>query len=292
MNYYKHKVYFTSQNGLAVIDSDEVLSKLKRIRKKLTNKLDNMNFLSASVQEAEHSDKILCYGTDRSVFDNSKNMINIICQLNAFEEWIIQSLDEYTKSCKVISKINFNDWCIKYNKEIPKAPSKIVSELYTIEFDKYICDLPLNKLYEYNLLKTEIDVYKKYLEIFENKQSKLEDKLENPKIIKDNKVYSFIPVISEDNIKSLITSLSKQLDKKMNEYNRLTYSYQQECNKKIFVRKEQYNKEYQEFSNKLIELENEFDAWKTRELNKINEVKIQIPSYLTDIYKTIKDFNK
>lgn len=292
MNYYKHKVYFTSQNGLAVIDSDEVLSKLKRIRKKLTNKLDNMNFLSASVQEAEQSDKILCYGTDRSVFDNSKNMINIICQLNAFEEWIIQSLDEYTKSCKVISKINFNDWCIKYNKEIPKAPSKIVSELYTIEFDKYICDLPLNKLYEYNLLKTEIDVYKKYLEIFESKQSKLEDKLENPKIIKDNKVYSFIPVISEDNIKSLITSLSKQLDKKMNEYNRLTYSYQQECNKKILERKEQYNKKYQEFSNKLIELENEFDVWKTQELNKINELKIQIPSYLTDIYKTIKDFNK
>lgn len=292
MNYYKHKLYFTSQNGLAIIDSDEVLSKLKRIRKKLTNKLDNMNFLSASVQEAEQSDKILCYGTDRSVFDNSKNMINIICQLNAFEEWIIQALDEYTKSCKVISKINFNDWCIKYNKEIPKAPSKIVSELYTIEFDKYICDLPLNKLYEYNLLKIEIDVYKKYLEIFESKQSKLEDKLENPKIIKDNKVYSFIPVISEDNIKSLITSLSKQLDKKMNEYNRLTYSYQQECNKKILERKEQYNKKYQEFSNKLIELENEFDAWKIQELNKINELKIQIPSYLTDIYKTIKDFNK
>lgn len=283
-----NEIFFSSTNGLAISTAEHLITKVNDMIKSNQSFLDNITFVTKSVSFANSDrDVVAEYGYDYDKFNIIKETIKNVIDAKAFLLWMNEAMSEKDKLINDINNTSIQTWLRNNKKEYPEQP---VRENPITEND-YIATLSDNKRSEYFSLKTECDLLKELLfgSLQEAKQN-LDNRLHKPVEQIDNIIYTYTPTVGQIDVNSLYFNLNKQYKEKLSVLNKIEYDIQTAVSESVVKTLGKFNTELEKYDDKVRALNNEFSHWKESELIRIQNLKIQVPSGLTDIYNRVKDF--
>ena len=295
-----NNVYFSNE-GMTSTSANYYANIAKEMQNAATERLNSVKFFKTSVAVIGSNEKqLMSEGTLDLGFIESD--LNTLASLNAFCAWVREAIKEKENQSNEVNKITIERWARLYGIELPNGP-ELARDPETITEQDVMNSWDINKRNKYLRLEAFAATFGKYIHVdgtYSKARKEAHKRLNNP-ISKegtgrDMVLYYSEPSIPIDQVDGLFLSLQdryRSYEKELNfmkaELKETANTLNIEARDKYFLAIEEYRALNQEFQAKWTELRNQFNNWRTQELERISKLKITVPDNLKNIFKTIQE---
>lgn len=269
--------------------------------RKTTDKLENLVFYNTEISVIGNSDRQQMSRGIVSI-DFIDSALDQIAKMNSLTAWLREAIKNKEEALVNIVNKQFEEYIYENNISLPEAPKGVLMWSPTQEIE-IINSWDINKRNKYYKLEAFASTYGKYIHInrpFSNARKKLHNVVSNPIITegtgRDLIIYYRTPTISSEEVDKKFYSLESKYRTYEKELNKLKAEIKESCNNEDLQKSQKYQddlakyrKEYEEYTNKLYKLKDEFKAWKVLKKDEISRLKIAIPSEHTETLQYVRE---
>ena len=282
----------TSASYLANVAKESYL----RIEKELSNIrfYDKRMYLIGSPEE-----QVLSEGVD--TVDDIKDKLDRVARLKCLICWFREATKSKERLFAEIDKLTFEDCGF----EIPEQPVAPNKEAYLQE-DDVIGEWNIKQRNRYYYLETLCAQIGKYIHPdgwFASEREKLYDVIHNPRTVsgsgRDTVVYHCVPSIDAQEVEDEFMSLQDKYRSYQAELNGMKHDVEVALEKDKVAKDSDYKErwqayqgEYDKYTHKLIELNNQLTEVKNEKLAELQKLKIVVPDGLKDVYEEVSKLGK
>ena len=298
------KVYFTdSKEGITSTQGSFLCNIAKELQQAAINRLNSVKFFNTTISVIGSNEKQLMSAGNKSL-DFIEKDLQLVASLNAFCAWVREAIKEKERQHDNIRKLTFDEWAEQLSIELPtspKHPSKpvVVSEQFIL--DSWDID-KRNKYLELEAFASTIGKYihpnGEYSCAREKAHNAINKPISKEGSGRDTILYHTTPTISIENVDKLFMTLQskhREYEKQLNSMkaeikesiNRLTIENDQKYRSLL----EDYEKSYEQYNTKKLELHSKFNTWVTESIENISKYKIAIPNNLKITFKLLKEIS-
>ena len=295
-----NNVYFSNE-GMTSTSANYYANIAKEMQNAATERLNSVKFFKTSVAVIGSNEKqLMSEGTLDLGFVESD--LNTLASLNAFCAWVREAIKEKENQSNEVNKITIERWAKLYGIELPTCP-ELTRDPETITEQDVMNSWDINKRNKYLRLEAFAATFGKYIHVdgtYSKARKEAHKRLNSP-ISKegtgrDMVLYYSEPSVPIDQVDGLFLSLQdryRSYEKELNfmkaELKETANTLNIEARDKYFLAIEEYRALNQEFQAKWSELRNQFNNWRTQELERISKLKITVPDNLKNIFKIIQE---
>lgn len=283
---------FFSDNGITATSANHIANMAKEYYEDLTTQLDSVRFYTSEIELITAGKKTTTstgLTSDSPAFQSIESNLAKIADCKA----LIAYLREAIKAKETLTLQIDSEKPEGF--EFPKPPmmprKKLSSEIMN--------EWPLEKLVRYYRLQALAATYGESVHksgSLSNARKDLFNKLSNPTSVNLNGsetiVSTFTPTIDKQVVDDLFFNIQKQYRSSQAEFNGLESEIKKSIQEQYDAESHQYTIEYQTYQQEQDKATRDLFDWRTKEKQKIEKLKIQIPENLRSIYETINNLSK
>ena len=271
--------------------------------RKITEKLESVIFYNTEISVIGNSDRQLMSQGISSI-DFIDSGLDEIAKMNSLTAWLREAIKDKEETLLNILNKEFEEYILENNITIPESPYHVKTWESTTEIE-VINSWDINKRNKYYKLEAFASTYGKYIHInkpFSNARKKLHNVVSNPIITeglgRDLIIYYRNPTITSEEVDKKFYSLESKYRSYEKELNKMKAEIKETCNNWDLQKSQKYQddlsryrKEYEEYTNELSKLKNDFNTWKTVKKDEISKLKIAIPSEHTETLQYVRELS-
>lgn len=288
----KDKVYFSNE-GLTSTSCNFIANQAKEYCQTVQEELDSTNFVNGTISLIGGEETTTEIGVES--LEYMQKDLDTIVKAHSLIAWLREALKAKDNLSKEIKDKPLAIWCQENDKEYPQQPMYV----NPINRDDVLATWTIKDRNRYLTLGAKVSTYGKFLHpngVFALTRKGLKQAINNPVKYRENGrdtiIEKYSPSIDVDTVDKEFYRLQGEWRKAQAELNCYEHKIQLAIDKDTNEKNTKYQKEQSDYENKMKTLSSEFRAWKDLELQKIANLKIQIPHDLEDIYNKISNLSK
>lgn len=292
-----NNVFF--KNGfLTSTEAQNICNVANEVIARLTESINSIQFYNTSITSIVSSDNEVCAGRGTTDIAWIQDAIIKIGQYNSLIAWLKEAIKNKEEALEELSDIELQEWSEYKDYPAPKSPSRKAS----VTKEDVIRNLEATELNKYFTLQSKAATIGKFIHeggSVSKAKIMLGKVIAEPNKIsgtgRDTVVYKYTPSVNVDDVDNMFLSLmfehrnlNAQLNfikaKAIEEANTQNIANEQEYQKARTA----YSKEYNDWLDKIEDLQSRFNQYIITEKEKISKLKINVPDSLMETYKSIK----
>ena len=292
-----NNVFF--KNGfLTSTEAQNICNVANEVIAGLTDSLNTVQFYNTTITSIVSSDNAVNAGKGTTDTSWIQDAIIKIGQYNSLIAWLKEAIKNKEEALGELSSTRIQDWSEYKDYPTPKSPSKKA----TVTKDDVIKNLDTIKLNKYFTLQSRAAVIGKFIhetgsvsraKVMLNKVIAEPNKISGAG--RDTVVYRYTPSVEVAEVNGMFLSLMSEHRNLNAQLNNIKADAIEEANKQNIANEQEYqkartaySKEYNDWLDKIEDLQSRFNQYIITEKEKISKLKINVPDSLMETYKSIK----
>lgn len=292
-----NNVFF--KNGfLTSTEAQNICNVANEVIAGLTDSLNTVQFYNTTITSIVSSDNAVNAGKGTTDTSWIQDAIIKIGQYNSLIAWLKEAIKNKEEALGELSSTCIQDWSEYKDYPTPKSPSKKA----TVTKDDVIKNLDAIKLNKYFTLQSRAAAIGKFIhetgsvsraKVMLNKVIAEPNKISGAG--RDTVVYRYTPSVEVAEVNGMFLSLMSEHRNLNAQLNNIKADAIEEANKQNIANEQEYqkartaySKEYNDWLDKIEDLQSRFNQYVITEKEKISKLKINVPDSLMETYKSIK----
>lgn len=292
-----NNVFF--KNGfLTSTEAQNICNVANEVIAGLTDSLNTVQFYNTTITSIVSSDNAVNAGKGTTDTSWIQDAIIKIGQYNSLIAWLKEAIKNKEEALGELSSTRIQDWSEYKDYPTPKSPSKKA----TVTKDDVIKNLDAIKLNKYFTLQSRAAAIGKFIhktgsvsraKVMLNKVIAEPNKISGAG--RDTVVYRYTPSVEVAEVNGMFLSLMSEHRNLNAQLNNIKADVIEEANKQNIANEQEYqkartaySKEYNDWLDKIEDLQSRFNQYIITEKEKISKLKINVPDSLMETYKSIK----
>lgn len=292
-----NNVFF--KNGfLTSTEAQNICNVANEVIARLTESINSIQFYNTSITSIVSSDNEVCAGRGTTDIAWIQDAIIKIGQYNSLIAWLKEAIKNKEEALEELSNTHIQDWSEYKDYPTPKSPSRKA----TVTKDDVIRNLGATELNKYFTLQSKAAAIGKFIHeggSVSKAKIMLGKVIAEPNKIsgtgRDTVVYKYTPSVNVDDVDNMFLSLMFEHRNLNAQLNFIKAKAIEEANTQNIVNEQEYqkartaySKEYNDWLDKIEDLQSRFNQYIITEKEKISKLKINVPDSLMETYKSIK----
>lgn len=264
----------------------------------LTESINSVQFYNTSITSIVSSDNEVCAGKGTTDIAWIQESIVKIGQYNSLIAWLKEAIKNKNDATAELTSVRIQEWSEYEEYPAPKSPSRKAS----VTKEDVIKNLEATELNKYFTLQSKAAAIGKFIhetgsisraKIMLNKVVAEPNKISGAG--RDTVVYKYIPSVNVDDVDNMFLSLMSEHRNLNAQLNFIKAKAIEEANKQNIANEQEYqkartaySKEYNDWLDKIEDIQSRFNQYIITEKEKISKLKINVPESLMETYKSIK----
>lgn len=264
----------------------------------LTESINSVQFYNTSITSIVSSDNEVCAGKGTTDIAWIQESIVKIGQYNSLIAWLKEAIKNKNDATAELTSVKIQEWSEYEEYPAPKSPSRKAS----VTKEDVIKNLEATELNKYFTLQSKAAAIGKFIhetgsisraKIMLNKVVAEPNKISGAG--RDTVVYKYIPSVNVDDVDNMFLSLMSEHRNLNAQLNFIKAKAIEEANKQNIANEQEYqkartaySKEYNDWLDKIEDIQSRFNQYIITEKEKISKLKINVPDSLMETYKSIK----
>lgn len=292
-----NNVFF--KNGfLTSTEAQNICNVANEVIAGLTDSLNAVQFYNTTITSIVSSGNAVNAGKGTTDTSWIQDAIIKIGQYNSLIAWLKEAIKNKEEALGELSSTRIKDWSEYKDYPTPKSPSKKA----TVTKDDVIKNLDAIKLNKYFTLQSRAAAIGKFIretgsvsraKVMLNKVIAEPNKISGAG--RDTVVYRYTPSVEVAEVNDMFLSLMSEHKNLNAQLNNIKADVIKEANKQNIANEQEYqkvrtaySKEYNDWLDKIEDLQSRFNQYIITEKEKISKLKINVPDSLMETYKSIK----
>lgn len=292
-----NNVFF--KNGfLTSTEAQNICNVANEVIARLTESINSIQFYNTSITSIVSSDNEVCAGRGTTDIAWIQDAIIKIGQYNSLIAWLKEAIKNKEEALEELSDMELQDWSEYKDYPAPKSPSRKAS----VTKEDVIRNLEATELNKYFTLQSKAAAIGKFIHEggrVSKAKIMLGKVIAEPNKIsgtgRDTVVYKYTPSVNVDDVDNMFLSLMFEHRNLNAQLNFIKAKAIEEANTQNIVNEQEYqkartaySKEYNDWLDKIEDLQSRFNQYIITEKEKISKLKINVPDSLMETYKSIK----
>lgn len=289
---------FFKDGFLTSTEAQNICNVANEVIARLTESINSVQFYNTSITSIVSSDNEVCAGRGTTDIAWIQDDIIKIGQYNSLIAWLKEAIKNKEEALGELSSMRLQDWSEYENYPAPKSPSRKAS----VTKEDVIRNLEATELNKYFTLQSKAAAIGKFIhetgsisraKIMLNKVVAEPNKISGAG--RDTVIYRYTPSVKADDVDNMFLSLMSEHRNLNAQLNFIKAKAVEEANKQNIANEQEYqkartaySKEYNDWLDKIEDLQSRFNQYIITEKEKISKLKINVPNSLTETYKSIK----
>ena len=289
---------FFKDGFLTSTEAQNICNVANEVIARLTESINSVQFYNTSITSIVSSDNEVCAGRGTTDIAWIQDNIIKIGQYNSLIAWLKEAIKNKEEALEELSSIRLQDWSEYENYPAPKSPSRKAS----VTKEDVIRNLEAVELNKYFTLQSKAAAIGKFIhetgsisraKIMLNKVVAEPNKISGAG--RDTVIYRYTPSVKADDVDNMFLSLMSEHRNLNAQLNFIKAKAVEEANKQNIANEQEYqkartaySKEYNDWLDKIEDLQSRFNQYIITEKEKISKLKINVPDSLMETYKSIK----
>ena len=289
---------FFKDGFLTSTEAQNICNVANEVIARLTESINSVQFYNTSITSIISSDNEVCAGRGTTDIAWIQDDIIKIGQYNSLIAWLKEAIKNKEEALEELSSIRLQDWSEYENYPAPKSPSRKAS----VTKEDVIRNLEAVELNKYFTLQSKAAAIGKFIhetgsisraKIMLNKVVAEPNKISGAG--RDTVIYRYTPSVKADDVDNMFLSLMSEHRNLNAQLNFIKAKAVEEANKQNIANEQEYqkartaySKEYNDWLDKIEDLQSRFNQYIITEKEKISKLKINVPDSLMETYKSIK----
>ncbi len=264
----------------------------------LTESINSVQFYNTSITSIVSSDNEVCAGKGTTDIAWIQESIVKIGQYNSLIAWLKEAIKNKNDATAELTSVKIQEWSEYEEYPAPKSPSRKAS----VTKEDVIKNLEATELNKYFTLQSKAAAIGKFIhetgsisraKIMLNKVVAEPNKISGAG--RDTVIYRYTPSVKADDVDNMFLSLMSEHRNLNAQLNFIKAKAVEEANKQNIANEQEYqkartaySKEYNDWLDKIEDLQSRFNQYIITEKEKISKLKINVPDSLMETYKSIK----
>lgn len=292
-----NNVFF--KNGfLTSTEAQNICNVANEVIAGLTESINSAQFYNTSITSIVSSDNEVCAGKGTTDIAWIQESIVKIGQYNSLIAWLKEAIKNKNDATAELASIKIQEWSEYEAYPVPKSPSRKAS----VTKEDVIKNLEAGELNKYFTLQSKAAAIGKFIhetgsisraKIMLNKVVSEPNKISGAG--RDTVVYRYTPSVNVDDVDNMFLSLMSEHRNLNAQLNFIKAKATEEANKQNIANEQEYqkartaySKEYNDWLDKIEDIQSRFNQYIITEKEKISKLKINVPESLMETYKSIK----
>lgn len=291
----KNMVFF-GENGLTSTSANHIANMAKEYITNIEEQINDVVFYDTKVSLVGGEETTTKHGINEFDMMHIPAMIENIMAAKSLCAWIREAIKCKDKMLNKVNKTNIIDYMQENNIKLintqPDAPVMLTD-------NDIIDELSIKERNHYYEVQTNAAVIGKFIHNcmpINNARKNLFDIIQNEtKIVgtgRDAMIYKYTPTVESAAVDDMFFKLQKMHRSYQAEFNKIAHEITEEKTKRNLELMNDYNDKLAKYNHEIEEIMNQMKIWKTKEANRISQLKIVIPDKLKDIYELINNLGK
>ena len=292
-----NNVFF--KNGfLTSTEAQNICNVANEVIARLAESINSVQFYNTSITSIVSSDNEVCAGRGTTDIAWIQDAIIKIGQYNSLIAWLKEAIKNKEEALKELSDIELQEWSEYKYYPAPKSPSRKAS----VTKEDVIRNLEATELNKYFTLQSKAAAIGKFIHeggSISKAKVMLNKVIAEPNKVsgagRDTVVYRYTPSVEVADVDNMFLSLMSEHRNLNAQLNGIKADAIEEANKQNIVNEQEYqkartaySKEYNDWLDKIEDLQSRFNQYIITEKEKISKLKINVPDSLMETYKSIK----
>lgn len=289
---------FFKDGFLTSTEAQNICNVANEVIARLTESINSVQFYNTSITSIVSSDNEVCAGRGTTDIAWIQDAIIKIGQNNSLIAWLKEAIKNKNEAIAEVSAMCIQDWSEYKNYSMPKSPSRKA----TVTKEDVIRNLEATELNKYFTLQSKAAAIGKFIhetgsisraKIMLNKVVAEPNKISGAG--RDTVIYRYTPSVKADDVDNMFLSLMSEHRNLNAQLNFIKAKAVEEANKQNIANEQEYqkartaySKEYNDWLDKIEDLQSRFNQYIITEKEKISKLKINVPDSLMETYKSIK----
>ena len=289
---------FFKDGFLTSTEAQNICNVANEVIARLTESINSVQFYNTSITSIVSSDNEVCAGRGTTDIAWIQDDIIKIGQYNSLIAWLKEAIKNKEEALEKLSDIRIQDWSEYKDYPTPKSPSRKAS----VTKEDVIRNLEATELNKYFTLQSKAAAIGKFIhetgsisraKIMLNKVVAEPNKISGAG--RDTVIYRYTPSVKADDVDNMFLSLMSEHRNLNAQLNFIKAKAVEEANKQNIANEQEYqkartaySKEYNDWLDKIEDLQSRFNQYIITEKEKISKLKINVPDSLMETYKSIK----
>lgn len=292
-----NNVFF--KNGfLTSTEAQNICNVANEVIAGLTESINSVQFYNTSITSIVSSDNEVCAGKGTTDIAWIQESIVKIGQYNSLIAWLKEAIKNKNDATTELASIKIQEWSEYEEYPVPKSPSRKAS----VTKEDVIKNLEAGELNKYFTLQSKAAAIGKFIhetgsisraKIMLNKVVSEPNKISGAG--RDTVVYRYTPSVNVNDVDNMFLSLMSEHRNLNAQLNFIKAKATEEANKQNIANEQEYqkartaySKEYNDWLDKIEDIQSRFNQYIITEKEKISKLKINVPESLMETYKSIK----
>ena len=289
---------FFKDGFLTSTEAQNICNVANEIIARLTEHLNSIQFYNTSITSIVSSDNEVHAGIGIRDVSWIQDEIVTIGQYNSLIAWLKEAIKNKEEALSELSSTRIQDWSEYEYYPAPESPNKEA----TVTKEDVIRNLGATELNKYFTLQSKAAAIGKFIHeggSVSRAKVMLGKVLAEPNKIsgagRDTVIYKYTPSVNVDYVDGMFLSLMSEHRNLNAQLNSIKADAIEEANKQNIANEQEYqkartaySKEYNDWLDKIEDLQSRFNQYIITEKEKISKLKINVPDSLMETYKSIK----
>lgn len=289
---------FFKDGFLTSTEAQNICNVANEVIARLAESINSVQFYNTSITSIVSSDNEVCAGRGTTDIAWIQDAIIKIGQYNSLIAWLKEAIKNKEEALEELSNTHIQDWSEYKDYPAPKSPSRKA----TVTKDDVIRNLGATELNKYFTLQSKAATIGKFIHeggSVSKAKIMLGKVIAEPNKIsgtgRDTVVYKYTPSVNVDDVDNMFLSLMFEHRNLNAQLNFIKAKAIEEANTQNIVNEQEYqkartaySKEYNDWLDKIEDLQSRFNQYIITEKEKISKLKINVPDSLMETYKSIK----
>ena len=289
---------FFKDGFLTSTEAQNICNVANEVIARLTESINSVQFYNTSITSIVSSDNEVCAGRGTTDIAWIQDDIIKIGKYNSLIAWLKEAIKNKNEALEELSSTRIQDWSEYKDYPAPKSPSRKAS----VTKEDVIRNLEATELNKYFTLQSKAAAIGKFIhetgsisraKIMLNKVVAEPNKISGAG--RDTVIYRYTPSVKADDVDNMFLSLMSEHRNLNAQLNFIKAKAVEEANKQNIANEQEYqkartaySKEYNDWLDKIEDLQSRFNQYIITEKEKISKLKINVPDSLMETYKSIK----
>lgn len=289
---------FFKDGFLTSTEAQNICNVANEVIARLAESINSVQFYNTSITSIVSSDNEVCAGRGTTDIAWIQDAIIKIGQYNSLIAWLKEAIKNKEEALEELSNTHIQDWSEYKDYPAPKSPSRKAS----VTKEDVIRNLEATELNKYFTLQSKAAAIGKFIHeggSVSKAKIMLGKVIAEPNKIsgtgRDTVVYKYTPSVNVDDVDNMFLSLMFEHRNLNAQLNFIKAKAIEEANTQNIVNEQEYqkartaySKEYNDWLDKIEDLQSRFNQYIITEKEKISKLKINVPDSLMETYKSIK----
>lgn len=286
----KHGIFF-GENGLTSTSANHVANLAKEAYAAEMSELESIQLYDESLSLlGSVGETPISTGSTSKDLAEVRGRLSRVSALKSLIAWLREAIKARIALGEMLNDVSLREYCEYKGIEYPEMPEREPS----ISEEDYLASLNIKERNAYFELETRCSTLGKFIHengSFSNARKRLNNVLSNPNVIRDSGRDTTIlhrkPSVKPNEVEDLFFELQAEHRKCQAQLNALKHRCDEALEADLMRKNQAYSLALQEYNDKMAFLRSQFDAWKTKEILGLKELKIVIPDSLKPIYDMV-----